>query len=69
SLIGLNEWFNRAFGAMLFFVFAWFIGLVERKELQRLPYLGRFFGATDTPGPKGVQRQESNEATRQKGSV
>ncbi|HZH37484.1 MAG TPA: oligosaccharide flippase family protein, partial [Flavisolibacter sp.] len=65
SLIGLNEWFNRAFGAMLFFVFAWFIGLVERKELQRLPYLGRFFGTTDTPGPKGVQRQEGNEATRQ----
>lgn len=48
--IGLNEWFNRAFGAVLFFIFAWFIGLVERKELQRLPYVGRFFSP---PAPQG----------------
>lgn len=46
ELLGLNEWFNRAFGALLFFIFAWFIGLVERKELQRLPVVGRFFKAS-----------------------
>ncbi|RYZ44515.1 MAG: polysaccharide biosynthesis protein, partial [Chitinophagaceae bacterium] len=44
GLIGLNAWFNGAFGALLFFIFAWFIGLVERKELQRLPYVGKYFG-------------------------
>lgn len=48
ELIGLNAWFNGAFGAVLFFIFAWFIGLVERKELQRLPYVGKYFG-TPTP--------------------
>lgn len=49
SLLDLNEWINRGFGAVLFFIFAWFIGRVERKELQRLPVVGRYFG---TPGPK-----------------
>ena len=50
GLIGLNEWFNRAFGALLFFIFAWFIGLVERKELQRLPYVGKLFGPLSPQG-------------------
>jgi O-antigen/teichoic acid export membrane protein len=49
GLLGLNEWFNRAFSALLFFVFAWFIALVERKELQRLPYVGKFFGPVTLP--------------------
>jgi hypothetical protein len=49
GLLGLNEWFSRAFGALLFFIFAWFIGLVERKELQKLPYVGRFFGTSPLP--------------------
>lgn len=56
-LIGLNDWFNRAFGAVLFFIFAWFIGLVERKELQRLPFVGRYFGTpTPHPGIGSVQK-------------
>ncbi|HEV7333937.1 MAG TPA: oligosaccharide flippase family protein [Flavisolibacter sp.] len=51
--MGLNDWFNRAFGAVLFFIFAWFIGLVERKELQRLPYVGKYFGAASPPPTGG----------------
>jgi hypothetical protein len=53
SLIGLNAWFNGAFGAVLFFIFAWFIGLVERKELQRLPYVGKYFGSPPPQGGNG----------------
>jgi O-antigen/teichoic acid export membrane protein len=62
GLLHLNAWFNRAFGAVLFFIFAWFIGLVERKELQRLPYIGKLFGASSPPskgGVAGVQRPAS----------
>ncbi len=43
GLLGWNEWLNRALGAALFFIFAWFIVNVERKEFQRMPYIGRFF--------------------------
>ncbi|MDQ3278571.1 MAG: oligosaccharide flippase family protein [Bacteroidota bacterium] len=57
GLIGLNAWFNGAFGAALFFIFAWFIALVERKELQRLPYVGRYFGLpTPQSGTGSVQK-------------
>ncbi len=43
AVLHFNEWINRAFAALLFFIFAWFIGTVERKELQRMPVIGRFF--------------------------
>jgi O-antigen/teichoic acid export membrane protein len=43
QLIGLNIWIERAFAAVLLFVFTWFILLVERKEFQRLPYVGKYF--------------------------
>jgi O-antigen/teichoic acid export membrane protein len=50
QLAGLSIWINRIAAVLLFSVFAWFIGLVERKELQRLPYVGRFFGARPAVG-------------------
>jgi O-antigen/teichoic acid export membrane protein len=42
-LLDLNVWFNHFFGLLLLALFAAFIGLVEKKELQRLPVVGRFF--------------------------
>ncbi|WP_240409982.1 oligosaccharide flippase family protein [Flavisolibacter nicotianae] len=59
GLLHLNEWINRAFGALLFFIFAWFIGLVEGKELAKLPFVGKFFGQAPLPpngGLAGTQR-------------
>lgn len=38
-----NIWFSIATGTLLLWVFAWFIGLVERKELSRLPVIGKYF--------------------------
>lgn len=40
--MGLHVWFNHLFGLMLIALFGWFILNVERKELARLPYVGRF---------------------------
>ena len=37
-----NVIFNLAIATMLMFVFTWFILLVERKEFQKLPALGKF---------------------------
>jgi O-antigen/teichoic acid export membrane protein len=38
-----NIWFSIATGTILLFVFSWFIGLVEKKELKNIPVLGRFY--------------------------
>ena len=35
-------WFQFATGTLLFFVFLWFILLVEKKEFQKLPVIGKF---------------------------
>ena len=40
--IGLNVWVNHGFAAVLILAFAWFVMNVEKKEFQRLPYIGRF---------------------------
>src|SRR5688572_21435702 len=40
-----NIWFSIATGTLLLWVFTWFIGLVERKELSRLPFVSRFYKA------------------------
>jgi O-antigen/teichoic acid export membrane protein len=40
--IGLNVWVNRGFAAVLILAFAWFVLNIEKKEFQRLPYIGRF---------------------------
>lgn len=38
----LNVWVNRGFSTALLLMFVWFVLNVERKEFQRLPYIGRF---------------------------
>lgn len=43
ELLDFPEWVNWIFGAGLFYIFAWFIVNVERKEFQRMPYVGKFF--------------------------
>ncbi len=35
-------WFQFATGTLLFFVFLWFILLVENKEFQKLPVIGKY---------------------------
>lgn len=42
-LLHLAQWINYGFAAVLLFVWTWFIGLVEQKELSRLPVIGRFY--------------------------
>ena len=44
-----NEWVNRILGLLLFAVFGWFIVNVERKEFQRMPYIGKYFGTARPP--------------------
>jgi O-antigen/teichoic acid export membrane protein len=43
QLAGLNVWANYVAGLFLLFIFAWFIITVERKEFQKLPYVGKYF--------------------------
>lgn len=38
-----NIWFSIATATLLLWIFTWFIGLVERKELSRLPFVSRFY--------------------------
>lgn len=35
-------WFSLLLGSLLFVLFAWFIGLVESKELKQLPIVGKY---------------------------
>lgn len=37
-----NRWFNLATATLLLFLFAWLIVKVERKELMKMPLVGRF---------------------------
>jgi len=37
-----NRWFNLAAATFLFGFFTWFVGKIERKELEKLPGIGRF---------------------------
>jgi O-antigen/teichoic acid export membrane protein len=37
-----NRWFNILSATALFAAFAWFISVIERKELVNLPYVGKF---------------------------
>ena len=41
--IGFGLWTNRGFALILLLLFALLILNVERKEFQRLPYIGKFF--------------------------
>ncbi len=38
-----NRWFNVGSATVLMLIFAALISKIERKELQRLPYIGKFF--------------------------
>jgi O-antigen/teichoic acid export membrane protein len=38
-----NRWFNLAAATFLFGFFAWFVGKIERKELEKMPVVGRFY--------------------------
>jgi hypothetical protein len=45
-----NIWFSIATATLLLWIFTWFIGLVEKKELSRMPYISRFYKApVDAP--------------------
>ncbi len=37
-----NRWFNLAMATLLLGAFTWLVGRVERKELQQLPFFGKF---------------------------
>jgi len=38
-----NRWFNLGTATLLFFLFTLFVSRIERKELERMPVIGRFF--------------------------
>jgi O-antigen/teichoic acid export membrane protein len=37
-----GTWFNISTGTILLFIYAWFILLVEKREFQKLPVLGKY---------------------------
>ncbi len=41
--LGLDVWPQRGFATILLFLFGMLVLNLERKEFQRLPYVGRFF--------------------------
>lgn len=45
QLIDLGDWVNRGFALVMFSLFGLLILNVEKKEFQKLPYIGRFFSA------------------------
>lgn len=42
-LLDLNVWLNRGFALLLIGLFAFLILNIEKKEFQRMPYVGKFF--------------------------
>jgi O-antigen/teichoic acid export membrane protein len=36
-------WFSIATATLLLLIFTWFIGVVEKKELQKIPVIGKFY--------------------------
>lgn len=40
--LDLNVWVNRGFAAVLILAFTWFVLNIEKKEFQRLPYIGKY---------------------------
>ena len=42
-LLELNVWVNRGLGALLFLLFVFFVGKIERKDLEKMPFIGRYF--------------------------
>lgn len=42
-----NPWFNIGTATILLAMFVLFIGKIEKKELEKLPYVRRFFAAKE----------------------
>src|SRR5678809_1100562 len=40
-----NIWFSIGSATILLLLFALFVSKIERKELERLPYIGKYFAA------------------------
>jgi len=40
-----NFWFSIGSGTVLLLLFAVFVSRIERKELERLPFIGKYFVA------------------------
>ena len=40
-----NRWFNLGTATLLFGFFTWFVGKIERKEMEKLPGIGKFYKA------------------------
>ena len=38
-----NRWFNLGTATFLFGFFTWFVGKIERKELEKIPFLRKFY--------------------------
>jgi ABC-type enterochelin transport system permease subunit len=44
-----NTWISLIAATLLLTVFIWFLGLVEKKELSKLPLIGKLYKTTATP--------------------
>jgi O-antigen/teichoic acid export membrane protein len=45
-----NRWFNIGSATLLLLLFTVFVSRIEKKEFQRMPYIGKYFGSS-TPLP------------------
>ena len=45
-----NRWFNIGSATFLLLLFTIFVSRIEKKEFQRMPYIGKYFGSS-TPLP------------------
>lgn len=43
TAVWTNHWFNIAIATLLFAFFTIFVGKIERKELQRMPFLQKLY--------------------------
>ena len=46
-----NFWFSTGSAILLLLLFAVFVSRIERKELGRLPVIGKYFAASPQPSP------------------
>jgi O-antigen/teichoic acid export membrane protein len=60
SALTANTWVRLLTAALLLWAFIWFLGLVERKEFSRLPFIGRFYKAPVASNvPVGTQATDN----------
>ena len=45
TVLWTNQFFSLIIATMLVSIYLWFIGIVEKKELLKLPFIGKFFKA------------------------